>query len=218
MSVQEFEKHVKDTAPAFRCYACGDHLERLNLTARISHDLNPPASAEALAEIESLLGEAGEPFKQLYGYHNGMVLYCDSQPTKAPFLGERQKESVFYAAGVQFYPVEEWPARSEDMRDQMGWLEDSMPSWLKEGVAFGEIPHSANFFVVGVGEDADKIFYADHDDFRESPIAENLGELLDRIRTDPAAFLYERGCYTRYSDGNTDTQWLPKEYVSNVSG
>ena len=44
MSVQEFQEHVRDAAPAFRCYACGDHLEKLNLTASISNDLNPPAS------------------------------------------------------------------------------------------------------------------------------------------------------------------------------
>jgi hypothetical protein len=203
MPVQEFEEHIKDKAPAFRCYACGDCLERLDFTTRVSHDLNLPASAEALSEIESLLGEAGEPFKQFYGYHNGMVLYRDT---------------LSVAAGVQFYPVEEWPARSQDMREElveMGWEEDSMPAWLKQGITFGEIPHSANFFVVGVGEDAGKIFYADHDDFRESPIAENLAELLDKIRTDPAAFLYERGCYTRYY-GHSDTQWIPKEYVSDV--
>lgn len=203
MSVHEFEKHVKDKAPAFRCYACGDHLERLNLTARISHDLNPPASAEALAEIESLLGEAGKAFKQLYGIHNGMVLYRDT---------------LSDAAGVQFYPVEEWPARSAEMRDglcAMGWAEDEMPIWLKEGIAFGEIPHSANFFVVGVGAEAGKIYYADHDDYRESPLAENLEELLDKIRTDPADFLYQCGCYTRYY-GHSDTQWIPREYVSDV--
>ena len=103
------------------------------------------------------------------------------------------------------------------MRDElmeMGWEEDRMPTWLREGIAFGEIPHSANFFVVGVGEDAGKVYYADHDDFRESPIAENLEELLDRIRSNPANFLYQCGCYTRYSDGKTDRQWIPKEYVS----
>ena len=98
----------------------------------------------------------------------------------------------------------------------MGWKKE-MPAWLKKGIPFGEIPHSANFFVAGVGEDEGKIYYADHDDFKESPIAENLDELLDRIRTDPAAFLYQRGCYTRYSDGS-DTQWIPKEYVSDVWG
>jgi hypothetical protein len=166
--------------------------------------LKPPASAKALARIDSLLGEAGAPFQQLYGLHNGMVLYRDSQSN---------------AAGVTFFPIEEWPARSQAMRDEltaMGWEEDQMPLWLKEGIAFGEIPHSANFFVVGVGEDAGKIFYADHDDFMEDPIAEDFEELLDMIRSDPADFLYQRGCYTRYSDGKTDTQWIPKEYVSDA--
>ena len=89
-----------------------------------------------------------------------------------------------------------------------------MPLWLKEGIAFGEIPHSANFFVVAESERAGKIYYADHDDFRESPIAGDLDELLDRIRNDPADFLYQCGCYTRYSDGKTDTKWIPKEYAS----
>ena len=212
MPMQEFLKHIKDTAPAFRCYACGDHLEALNLTARLSNDLNPPASKKDLAEIESLLGAAGRPFKQLYGNHNGMVLYRDSPPMQC---------STIVAAGVRFFPVEEWSARSAEMRDglcAMGWAEDEMPIWLKEGIAFGEIPHSANFFVVGVGAEARKIYYADHDDFRESPIAENLEELLDRIRTDPADFLLQRGCYTRYSDGHSDSQWIPKEYVSDVWG
>ena len=86
-------------------------------------------------------------------------------------------------------------------------------AWLKDGSAFGEIPHSANFFAVAAGEDAGKIYYANHDDFREAPIAADLGELLDKIRSDPADFLYQCGCYTRYADGTTDTQWIPKEYI-----
>ena len=153
---------------------------------QVTHDLNPPASAEALAEIESLLGVDGEPFKQLYGYHNGMTLYNDPQSD---------------ATGVQFYPVEEWRVRSEYMRDglsTMGWDEDAMPVWLKEGIAFGEIPNSANFFVVALGEGAGKIYYADHDDFRDEPIAENLVGFLNKVRNNPADFLYQCGCYTRF--------------------
>jgi hypothetical protein len=155
--------------------------------------------------IDSLLGKAGGPFKLLYGLHNGMTLYRDSRSE---------------AAGVTFFPVEEWVARSQTMRDElsaMGWEKEQMPAWLREGIAFGEIPHSANFFVVGVGDDAGKIYYADHDDFTESPIAADLEEFLDRIRSDPAGFLYQCGCYTRYSDGKTDTQWIPQEYVSDAA-
>jgi hypothetical protein len=36
MSMGDFEKHITDVAPAFRCYACGDHREELNLTARLN--------------------------------------------------------------------------------------------------------------------------------------------------------------------------------------
>jgi hypothetical protein len=207
MSVREFEEHIRAVAPAFRCYACGDHAESLNLTARLSNNLNRPASKKALATIESLLGAAGEPFKELYRRHNGMVLYRDSRS---------------HAAGVRFFPVEEWAARSEEMRDgmlAMGWDEEEvrMPAWLKKGIVFGEIPQSANYFVVTVGRGAGKIHYADHDDFRNTPIAKKLEAFLDKILADPAGFLYKCGCYTRYSDGKTGIQWIPKEYVSDAS-
>ena len=98
----------------------------------------------------------------------------------------------------------------------MGWEEAEMPAWLKKGIAFGEISQSANYFVVGVGRSTGKIYYADHDDFNKAPIAKSLEKLLDEILKDPAAFLYKRGFYTRYSDRKTATQWIPKEYVSDV--
>jgi hypothetical protein len=188
-------------------------LERPDFTARVANHLNPPATKESLATIDARLGAAGRPFQQLYGLHDGMVLYRDLQRRKTLYLG------AFYAAGIEFFPVAEWAARSEAMREQIDstdWGEYALPAWLKASIAFGEIPHSANFFVVGVSEDAGKIFYADHDDFREDPIAGDLEELLDKIRSDPADFLYQCGCYTRYSDGKTDTQWIPKEYVSDA--
>jgi hypothetical protein len=49
---------------------------------------------------------------------------------------------------------------------------------------------------------------------RFSPIAESFEEFLDSILADPADFLNHLGCYTRYSDGKTDIQWIPKEYVA----
>lgn len=35
------------------------------------------------------------------------------------------------------------------------------------------------------------------------------------IVEDPAEFLWARGCYTRYSDGKSDRQWIPKESLPN---
>jgi hypothetical protein len=97
VSVQDFSIHLAAKAPAFWCYACGDQLERLNLRARISNELNHPASTAALDEIDSLLGAHGDSFKQLYRCHNGIVLYRDS---------------LSNYAGVKFYPIEEWHRRS----------------------------------------------------------------------------------------------------------
>jgi hypothetical protein len=35
-----------------------------------------------------------------------------------------------------------------------------------------------------------------------------------RVTADPASLMSEElGCYTRYSDGKTDIQWIPKELV-----
>jgi hypothetical protein len=30
--------------------------------------------------------------------------------------------------------------------------------------------------------------------------------------------MYDRGCYTRYSDGKTAAQWIPKQYLNAAGG
>ena len=62
------------------------------------------------------------------------------------------------------------------------------------------------------------IYYCDHDDFNTEPIAESFEGFLSMIVDDPPGFMLQRGCYTRYSDGKTDTQWIPKEYVPDCRG
>jgi hypothetical protein len=211
MSLADFETHLKHAAPGFRCYACGDPTENPTLLARVRNQVNPPADNLALSTIEKLLGSAGTAIKQFFVEHDGVLMYEDLLPTR--WMG-----GEFHAAGVAFFPVGEWRAKSEEMRESllaMGWSEDDMPDWLRQGIAFGEIPHSANFFVVHpTGESAGSVFYADHDDFQPRPIAGSIEELLDSILADPADFLNRLGCYTRYSDGKTDIQWIPKEYVA----
>ena len=96
----------------------------------------------------------------------------------------------------------------------MGFDEQDLPDWYYRGVVFGEIPHSANYFVIQPeGDEAGQIYYCDHDDFVTEPIASSFEELLNTIVNDPPAFLFQRGCYTRYSDGKTDIQWIPKDYI-----
>ena len=64
-----------------------------------------------------------------------------------------------------------------------------------------------------------KIFYADHDGWYESPFAEDFNGFLLHVTQEPARLLAkEVGCFTRYSDGKTDTQWIPEEYFVDVTG
>ena len=87
------------------------------------------------------------------------------------------------------------------------------------GIAVATVPASGNYFVMPVeGVAAGKIFYADHDGWYESAFADRFQDFLVRVTRDPVKLLAEDvGCYTRYSDGKTDKQWIPEEYFPDVS-
>jgi hypothetical protein len=64
------------------------------------------------------------------------------------------------------------------------------------------------------GKDTGKVFYINHDDWRDQPFAESFDEFLAHISDSPATLLSEElGCYARYSEGQTDTQWIPIAYT-----
>ena len=99
----------------------------------------------------------------------------------------------------------------------MGVQESDDPNGLLRGTAFGVVCHSANYFTFHTaGPHAGTVFYVDHDDWQDKPIAKTFTDFLALILRDPADFLFNVGCYTRYSDGKTDTQWIPKEYVPDA--
>jgi hypothetical protein len=206
MSLAKFEAHLVQQASGFRCYACGDRKEKATFLARVKNHLKPPADQSALYTIDKLLGAAGTKIKQFYAKHDGVLMYEDT-------LWSRWSGGDYKTAGIAFFPVDEWQEKSYEMRK--GWPLEDMPVWLQEGIAFGEIPHSANYFVIQPrGTNAGKVFYRDHDDFREKPIAGSFTAFLNSILADPADFLNRLGCYTLYTDGKTDIQWIPKEYVT----
>lgn len=206
MSVAAFLTHIANGSPVFRCYACGDDSEELTLSARLAHTLEEPATADDLQQLRDWLGSHADQFIQLYSLHNGLTLYEDT-------VGD--------AEGVCLYPIEDWQDQTEDMKSQfeeMGLEPDEQPTGVNNALAFAEIPHSGNYFTVKIsGPDTGKIYYADHDDFDDEPFAESLADFVARIVADPPQFLYDVGCYTRYSDGKTSTQWIPKEFVANAA-
>jgi hypothetical protein len=213
MSLAEFEAHLQQENPAFRCYACRDRSMQLDLVARVNNRLGPPADKTALSAVEEFLGPKATTVKLFYAKHDGVLMYEDSRTTR--WSGGESRTT-----GIAFFPVGQWASTSGEMRSSlvaMGWSEDEFTEWLRQGIAFCEIPQSGNYFVIQpTGQHAGKIYYADHDDFNPDPIAESFEAFLDSILADPADFLYRHGCYTRYSDGKTDIQWIPKEYVADA--
>src|SRR5206468_3470800 len=75
MSLIQFEKHLNDPHPGFRCYAAGDHEKKLRFVASVVHEVAPPLSAGQLARY---FNAASIEMKDFYKKHNGLLLYRDT--------------------------------------------------------------------------------------------------------------------------------------------
>jgi hypothetical protein len=207
MSIKAIEQFAQAPAPGFRCFAAPKRTGPRFL-ARVQHIWHPPAAEKSIARIRKLLGEHAAQVATFYQRHDGFVLYRDT-------LSE--------AAGIELLAVKQWRAATEDMRSWFEHLADepeSDPDHILTGVAIATVPQSGNYFVMPVdGPTAGKVFYADNDGWYESAFADDFDGFLSHVTRDPAKLLAEEvGCYTRYSDGKTDVQWIPEQYFADVTG
>jgi len=190
--MQKFLDHLRDASPGFRCYKPGSSDSKLERDVRVEHELGAPASKEDIAALRTKLGEGSEQFESLYSQHNGMVLYVGGDD-----------------AGIMFYQIDELEERNAEWCERFEEMdENDMWEFQKHGIAFGEIIASGNYFVSWQG----KVYYWDHDGGDDEPYGNTLSEFLDRIAENPAQFLYDAGCYTRYGS----EQWIPGEYVPEM--
>lgn len=205
MAYDAFKKFLEAPAPGFRCSGAGS--ARGEYLARVQHILNPPAQAESIARIHQMLGNYAEQAAAFYQHHNGFALYRDT------------KSEI---AGIELLPVELWAEATEDMRTWFDFLAaepENDPDRILTGVAIGTVPESGNYFVMPVeGPSAGKIYYANHDGWYESAFADDFGGFLARVAREPVKLLVDDvGCYTRYSDGRSHTQWIPEEYFPDIT-
>lgn len=188
-----FLEHLKEERPRFICYPAGGK-DAPDQTFEVSHILNEAPTKTALEELKGKLSGDSAQLLSMYAHHNGLELYCEND-----------------IPSIEFYKIEDMDDRNEDWK---GWFdmfdEDELCEFQKEGYAFGEISSSGNYFVWHQG----KVYYSAHDDGDCEPVGESFDEFLEGIMHQPAQFLYDMGCYTRFSDGKTDIQWIPREYVS----
>jgi SMI1 / KNR4 family (SUKH-1) len=160
-----------------------------------------------MSQIRLMLGIHADQVVVFYQRHDGFILYRDTKSE---------------AAGIELLPVARWKESTEDMREWFDHLADDPandPDHIVKGISIATVPHSGNYFVIPVdGPSAGKIFYADHDGWYESAFADDFNGFLARVTREPVKLLAEDvGCYTRYSDGETEAQWIPEEYFSDVS-
>lgn len=204
MSIRQFHELINAPAPGFWCNEGGQSPKERFLT-RIEHILNPPASADDIANIERMIGDFATKVVEFYKVHNGFLLYKDMESGDG---------------GVELFKVEDWESSTSDLKELYEHLEeDEDPDCILSGIAIGEIPASANYFVMPVdGPNRGKIFYVDHDGWYDEPFADNFDDFLLRLTKDPANLISEElGCFADYTDTESGLSGYPEEYLDDVT-
>ena len=193
--MQDFLRHIKFGNQKFKCYLNSDENETLSLTVDIYNELNPGATDEEISLLTKLIPDNNEQIVAFYKLYNGIKLYCNAD-----------------TSGLQFYSIGDLKALNDEWKEgHSDFEEDELYDFQKSGFAFGEISHSGNYFILFEG----KVFYDDHDGGDDTTAGETFNDFLSKIVTNPADFLNEMGCYTRYSDGKTNGQYIPKVLVTD---
>jgi hypothetical protein len=195
-AMTNFLDHLNELNPRFICDS-GDK-ESSDTVFEVSHHLGEESSEEDLETFATKLSGDSNEIISFYSMHNGAELYCQND-----------------FPSIEFYRISDMDERNEEWREWFDMydedeLEEEMYEFQRNGYAFGEIGYSGNYFVWHKG----KVYYSDHDGGDDTPVADSFEGFLEAKRQQPAQFLYNMGCYTRFSDGKTDIQWIPREYIS----
>ncbi len=188
--VQSILDHLALPKPRF---LCNDAYGSEQLVVRLSNKVGRPASKRQLAALMHLAGPSFATLAPLYATCNGLQLHRHGA-----------------TAGLCVFAIAELAQRNREWR---AWFADREPSELYEfqraGFAFATVEGSGNYFVAHAG----RIHYSDHDGDDDAVWGEGVEDFFRRALSDPARFLREAGCYTRYSDRRTDTQFLPERFL-----
>ncbi|WP_299685841.1 SMI1/KNR4 family protein [uncultured Dokdonia sp.] len=193
--MENFLRHINLKKKQFKCYSLTGKNKESELIFEVKNEIHTGANDNEINLLTKLIPSYNEEIIELYKHHNGMTLYLNKDESGIKF------SSINYLE--QFN--REWKVWFESCD------EDDLLDYHKSGIAFAEISHSGNYFVLFNG----KVFYFDHGDFTNSkPIAHTVKEFLSLIVKDPITFLHEMGNYTRYFDGKTNKEWIPKEFIA----
>jgi hypothetical protein len=179
--------HLALKNPRFRCRA-----DEHELVVKLRSHAGAPATARQLSSLEALAGNELRHLKPLYELANGLVFH-------------RHRKT----AGLIVARVNQLRAFAADWKESFFVGEHELHPFQRKGVAFATIAESGNYFVIYGG----KVYYSDHDGGDDQVWGKSLSAFFERALGNPARFLYDAGCFTRYSDGKTKRQFIPEEFL-----
>lgn len=192
--MKKFLEHINHKNPNFQCFDCNDELETLNLNVPVSHIKNGSPSQDELNKLRKLSKNGNEEIVEFYSTMNGIKMYCQGNQPK-----------------IEIFPIHKLDDENEAWQyDYEGMESNELYDFQKEGMAFGEISQSGNYFVFYQR----RVYYADHDGWEKTILGNSFFDFLNEMIKDPCKFMYDRGCYSRFEDGKTNKQWIPKLYKS----
>jgi hypothetical protein len=187
--IEIIDRHLALRNPRFRCM---DVDRTTPLVVALRHVRGDPATDEQLAALKELAGPAYEALVPMYRAFDGLVLHMNGD------------EAGLIVGAIELL--------EEFNHSWQAWHSDLDPSELfefqKHGFAFATVAGSGNYFILHEG----RVYYSDHDGGDDEPWADDLESFFVRALSDPVRFLDDAGCHTRYSDGETDAQYIPEHF------
>ena len=187
--MKALRSHLALKNPRFECW---DLERKHSLTVKLRSAVGKPATVRELKSLQKLAAREYAALEPLYREFNGLTLHMHRD-----------------TAGLAIAPIRELSAFADDSNTLLFGDEAEHYPFQREGVPFATIVASGNYFVIHKG----KVYYSDHDGGDDSVWGTDLEGFFRRALRDPPRFLYDAGCYTRYSDGKTDTQFIPETFI-----
>lgn len=182
---------LEHTNPRFLCVSLTNRSTHKELA--LHHEIsNEPAGAL----LESL--RDGDPLKDLLSQASSLRLYCDNL----------SDASAFYIA----HP-DEWGVLKAELEDWIVGREPPLPSWFGDAIVFAEVPNSSVYYIYLTSSEKGSVFEYSGAGDEFTQVSESLEAFLDYICNPNDSLIDDIQSHTRFSDGVSDIQWLPKKYL-----
>lgn len=183
---------LKHKNPRFLCLSLSDRNSWKQLA--LHHEVG-----DSVPDSEALISLAKvDPLRIFLEQVSSLRLYCDN-------LSEA---SAFYIAR---------PGEWEDLRSELDeWLvvsEVTPPAWVSDAVVFAEIPNSSVYYLYLTTHENGFVYEYSGDGDEFTKVADCFEAFLDYISTPNSQLMETIQCYTRFSDGESEIQWLPQKYL-----